>query len=329
MLMMRRIGKLGLIVFMCAVCLWLLYLNFLMPRWRYIIIHHSATDLGSAKIFWNGHEARGGAWPGNDAMLYHLVIGNGRGSDDGVIEAGTRWRCQQFGGGCASVKGWKDAKSFPEYLKAASDYYNYTGIHICLVGNIDKQSPTRRQLAALSMLVNDLCRRYNIPHHAVIGHREAQIAPTGCPGKRFPLAVFRRQTGRNLHLGRGRTGSGVVTWKVRIINLWPVLGLFFGEYYYSLSLLILDIMILAGLWRLLAGVRRKPKEPDGRAGIPLQADSPSAGHADPRVLRAFPLRNGTGAGPGTEAVDNANRDQGWNGSNTQYTPGQVEKNDER
>src|SRR5687768_8035868 len=48
-------------------------------RWNWIVIHHSATDNGSATSFDRSHRARG--W---DGMGYDFVIDNGRGAQDGL-----------------------------------------------------------------------------------------------------------------------------------------------------------------------------------------------------------------------------------------------------
>ena len=60
--------------------------------WKYIVIHHSATDSGSAASFDRSHRKRG--W---DGLGYHFVIGNGRGTGDGVVEVGYRWTRQVTG----------------------------------------------------------------------------------------------------------------------------------------------------------------------------------------------------------------------------------------
>src|SRR5262249_50602205 len=61
--------------------------------WKWIVIHHSDTKVGSAASFDRFHrEVR--HW---EMLGYHFVIGNGTGSRDGQIEVGPRWPIQKIG----------------------------------------------------------------------------------------------------------------------------------------------------------------------------------------------------------------------------------------
>jgi len=144
--------------------------------WRYIVIHHSASDRGNAAIFDRVHRQRG--W---DEMGYHFVIDNGDGGPDGHIEVGGRWRIQKWGAHCGGT---------PD-----NEYNNY-GIGICLVGTFTDRLPSPAQLASLRRLVLYLARRYDIPPRNVIGHRDAPNASTVCPGK--PLHEYVHHTLRPL-----------------------------------------------------------------------------------------------------------------------------------
>jgi hypothetical protein len=229
--------------------------NFLQPRWDYIILHHSATKLGSVRIFRNGHQERGGAWPLNDPMLYHLVIGNGKGAKNGELQMGKRWQRQQLGGGCSSHKGLAKVKNYRDLIRAYSDYFNFTGIHICLVGDFEEDEPTSSQLTTLLSAVSILSDRYNIPPRSILGHKEAQFAPTDCPGKKFPLDLVRKHAAQNPTSHPAQGNVRVLTWKIRLINFWPVLGIFLGEFYYSLFLIFIDAclayLFLKIAWPLL------------------------------------------------------------------------------
>jgi len=218
-----------------------LYYNFVKPRWKYIIIHHSSTKIGSVRIFRNGHEARGGAWLFNDPMLYHLVIGDGHGAKDGELQKGGRWLHQQLGGGCCTVKGLWRVRKLSDIPRAFSAYYNITGIHICVVGDFAKRKPTAAQLATLTSVVEILCRRYHIPPERILGHREAQLVPTDCPGRYFPLKRFRTQIARRLKMRMRTRKIHLFNWKIRLVNFWAVLGILFGEYYFSLVFILFDI----------------------------------------------------------------------------------------
>jgi len=133
--------------------------------WRYIVIHHSATERGNAKIFDAAHRERG--W---DELGYHFVIDNGRGGPDGRIEVGSRWKKQKWGAHTGGTP---------------NNEYNNHGIGICLVGNFSHRMPSRAQLSALERLVKHLASRHGICPENVIGHCDGPNASTACPGNRL------------------------------------------------------------------------------------------------------------------------------------------------
>ena len=100
--------------------------------WQYLVIHHSGTEQGSAAAFDDYHRRKRRM---ENGLAYHFVIGNGTGSTDGLIEIGDRWKRQIHGG------------------HVRSDWYNNTGIGICLVGNFEKQRPTTKQMQSANQLV--------------------------------------------------------------------------------------------------------------------------------------------------------------------------------
>ena len=130
--------------------------------WRWIVLHHSATDGGSAAIFDRAHRKRG--W---DELGYHFVITNGRHGPDGQVQIGSRWPKQKWGAHCG---------------KTPNNAYNNYGIGICLVGKCSKKLPSARQLASLKKLLRFLMKRYKIAPADVIGHRDAPNTATKCPG---------------------------------------------------------------------------------------------------------------------------------------------------
>ena len=141
--------------------------------WRYIVLHHSATDHGSADVFDRLHRSAG--W---DELGYHFVIGNGTESGNGAVEIGSRWPKQKHGAHCK-------VSSHPEY--------NDVGIGVCLVGNFDQSRPSDAQVAACVRLVQFLKDRYGVPESRIYGH--GQLKPTHCPGALFPYnEVFRGLT---------------------------------------------------------------------------------------------------------------------------------------
>jgi len=140
-------------------------------KWRYIIVHHSATDRGDAATFDRAHKNRG--W---DELGYHFVIGNGTLSGNGRTEIGPRWEKQKHGAHCR-------IRNHPEY--------NRIGVGICLVGNFNKGKPSEAQMRSLVRLVRWLMLRYRIPKSRVLGH--GMLEATDCPGKRFDFDdLYRR-----------------------------------------------------------------------------------------------------------------------------------------
>jgi len=146
-------------------------------RWRGIIVHHSAVDIGDANAFDQAHKQRG--WRG---LGYHFVINNGHnrhGKKNGEIEVGFRWSNQEEGAHCR-VRGDDD------------NYWNEHTIGICLVGNFQQHRPTEQQYRSLAKLVRFLQQRYNIPANQICGHGQVPGAKTKCPGKYFSWETFRR-----------------------------------------------------------------------------------------------------------------------------------------
>lgn len=144
-------------------------------RWKYIIIHNSATRQGNAEIFDNYHRR---VRKMTNGLAYHFVIGNGSSSGDGEIEIGSRWTKQINGG------------------HVASDYLNNIALGICLVGDFDRDLPTQAQLDSLRELLTYLRARVGKSGGKlaqVRGHREINPKPTSCPGKRFPTRTFRKE----------------------------------------------------------------------------------------------------------------------------------------
>jgi hypothetical protein len=133
-------------------------------------VHNSGTRQGSAKAFEYYH-LRVRKMP--NGLAYHFVIGNGTSTGDGEIEVGNRWRRQINGG------------------HVHSDYLNNIALGICLVGDLNRDAPTKRQLEALEELIRYLRRRVGTIDRKVAivkAHRHINPPrwPTDCPGDRFP-----------------------------------------------------------------------------------------------------------------------------------------------
>ncbi|MDR2462579.1 MAG: LysM peptidoglycan-binding domain-containing protein [Verrucomicrobiales bacterium] len=151
-------------------------------QWKYIVVHHSGSRRGNAAIFEYDHRRRGM----ENGLAYHFIIGNGTDSGDGEIEIGGRWRRQLKGGHLRTE------------LTENGVEINETAIGICLVGDFEKDRPTRKQIAALIELVNYLNKRavaagYAKPRFTV--HGTIHPRHTDCPGKNFPKAALFRMFG--------------------------------------------------------------------------------------------------------------------------------------
>lgn len=145
-------------------------------RWKFIIVHNSGTRQGNAKAFDYYHKR---VRRMKNGMAYHFVVGNGRSSGNGEIEIGDRWRRQINGG------------------HVHSDYLNNIALGICLVGDFNRDQPTRAQLEATQELISYLRERCGKAEGRAImvrPHREMNPPryATDCPGDAFPYGWFRR-----------------------------------------------------------------------------------------------------------------------------------------
>jgi N-acetyl-anhydromuramyl-L-alanine amidase AmpD len=123
--------------------------------WKFIVIHHSATASGNAGSFHKYHTDQG-----YGGLCYHFVVGNGKGSPDGKVEQGFRWK-QQIAGTHVDINSW---------------YHNIFGIGICLVGNFEKEKPTQKQITSLNKLIAKLSNQYSIPKENIIGHNQVPFS---------------------------------------------------------------------------------------------------------------------------------------------------------
>ena len=145
-------------------------------RWQFIVVHNSGTRQGNARVFdyYHRHVRRM-----RNGLAYQFVIGNGTSTGNGQIEVGDRWRRQINGG------------------HVHSDYLNNISLGICLVGDFNRDQPTRAQLESCEELIRYLRQRCGkIENHFAIvrPHREMNPPrwPTDCPGDAFPYSWFKR-----------------------------------------------------------------------------------------------------------------------------------------
>jgi len=145
-------------------------------RWQFIVVHNSGTRQGNARVFDYYHRQ---VRRMQNGLAYHFVIGNGTSTGNGQIEVGDRWRRQINGG------------------HVHSDYLNNISLGICLVGDFNRDQPTRAQLDACEELIRylrDRCGKTERGTIPVKPHREMNPPrwPTDCPGDDFPYSWFRR-----------------------------------------------------------------------------------------------------------------------------------------
>ena len=145
-------------------------------RWQFIVVHNSGTRQGNARVFdyYHRHVRRM-----QNGLAYHFVIGNGTSTGNGQIEVGDRWRRQINGG------------------HVHSDYLNNISLGICLVGDFNRDQPTRAQLDSCEELIRYLrerCGKTDRGQIPVRPHREMNPPrwATDCPGDVFPYSWFRR-----------------------------------------------------------------------------------------------------------------------------------------
>jgi len=126
-----------------------------------IVVHHSATETGCARVFRALHRGING-WID---IGYHFVIGNGTLSSDGEVESGRPvWA-----------------------VGAHTRGHNEGSIGICLVGNFNNTAPTSRQMTSLTELLRKLMSDYDLSESDILLHRDASGCHTECPGDKLTV----------------------------------------------------------------------------------------------------------------------------------------------
>jgi len=150
-----------------------------------IVVHHSATPVGSARSFHDYHVNNNG-WR---ALGYHFVINNGKRLGDlfdGMIQ-------------CNLARDWdKDFDFLEEQGAHAKGLNNCPGI--CVVGDFTDSFPTPNQILAVTALVTHLnYKREQFGHYPyqIIGHREAggyggALVSKSCPGENINCNFMRQ-----------------------------------------------------------------------------------------------------------------------------------------
>lgn len=134
-------------------------------EWKYIVIHHTASEWSSLERIDRYHRQK---FEDPDGIEYHFLIGNGKKRPEGFIELG-RWKLQKL-----AIHLFK-----PEGAPQA--------IAISLVGNLHERKIRPAQYEALRDLVVELARRHKIPPERITTHTRVDGRLTVCPGRHFPF----------------------------------------------------------------------------------------------------------------------------------------------
>ena len=144
-------------------------------KWKRIMVHHTATEVGNYKSIDSAHRRRGM----QNGLAYHFLIGNGKGGmKNGEIAIGGRWKKQLDGG------------------HTAISYLNATSIGICLVGDFEKRPPSSLQMKQLTALCRYIMAQCGIPKSNITTHKmsyKRYKKSTACPGKYFSISQLTKE----------------------------------------------------------------------------------------------------------------------------------------
>lgn len=155
-----------------------------MNKWTNVVIHHSASSFGCARLIQKWHLQRGFSDVG-----YHLIVNNGRPYSYwkdpiipmiGSIEMGRPFNGDQ----------WVQKNEIGSHVLG----FNATSIGICLIHSaLPKDEPYNRfhgrQITKLFELSYWLSDYFRIPYARFYGHYEKDTKKPDCPG--FNMDLFR------------------------------------------------------------------------------------------------------------------------------------------
>ncbi len=156
---------------------------------NHIIVHHSVSAWGDGSVISEWHTApkpRGNGW---SASGYHVVICNG-------FPNYNSWSKRK----AIAVADGRVDRIWPEDKPSnGCKYANADAIHVCLIGDFDKDEPSERQMEKLTDLLAFWCRKYGLdPRRAIFGHGEMQrkLGKEGysktCPGRNVDMNSVRK-----------------------------------------------------------------------------------------------------------------------------------------
>lgn len=146
-----------------------------MRQIEYIIIHHTGRN-NDFPAFVKFRHLYLRKW---EDVGYHYLIGNRRPfTKDGHLYAG---RPENHAG--AHAKG-----------------YNESSLGVCLIGNLDKSSPSPKQMGTLIKFLEGKKEEFKIPTKNILGHHELPNITKSCPGKNLDIDLVRWAIGRQFDL---------------------------------------------------------------------------------------------------------------------------------
>jgi hypothetical protein len=129
-------------------------------RYKWIVIHHSASSHDNLTSIRNFHNQQHGWLEAG----YHLILSNGSTNiPTGHLEATNRYRLSSYS------------------MASRNPKYNLRGIHLCVIGNYENSSPTESIKSSMVSAIILLQKKYRIPDEHILLHRD--IGQTLCPGK--------------------------------------------------------------------------------------------------------------------------------------------------
>jgi len=161
-----RLPHLVLLLLLVAGIAW-----YLLPRFRYraIVLHHSASDVDNYESIRRYHTEQRHL---RDAA-YHLILSNGRTEVPlGYLEATSRHRYLSY---ALATRSWD---------------CNLRAIHLCVVGNWEKDELPEKLRPALAHALKLLMDRVGVGEEAILFHRE-DCGRTKCPGKHVTKSAVR------------------------------------------------------------------------------------------------------------------------------------------
>ena len=149
----RRVPIVITLLCLNTLCLWRPW-----GSYDFLVIHHSASAVGDYSDIRRVHRARG--W---FEIAYHLVLSNGStDTPHGHLFPTYRYRLGL----------WSTA--------TRSRRHNLRGLHLCIIGDFEKNEVPTDLGIALGHAVGELQRRHSLPDTNILLHREC--SPTACPG---------------------------------------------------------------------------------------------------------------------------------------------------